>query len=282
MTGIGAVVVDYNVGPALRDAVQSLLDEAIEQVVVVENGVPGSSASALGPLAEQVTIVATGENLGFGAGVNRGVAALSGELDSVIVANPDSIAHPGAVAELGESLDAHPSWVLVGPTIITSDGALYPSIRRFPSPLDAAGHALLGLFTLKNPFSVRYLSQGARSDGGVDWVSGAFFLVLREAFETVGGFDESFFMFAEDMDLCWRLHEAGYGVGVAPSAMITHAEGVARRAHPYRMVVAHHRSALRFAAKTTRGPARALLPLAAAVLGLRLVAALVTTALKQH
>ena len=86
-------------------------------------------------------------------------------------------------------------------------------------------------------------------------------------------------MFAEDMDLCWRAHRDGFGVGVAPVAVVTHVEGVSRRAHPYRMLVAHHRSAFRFAVATTQGPSRALLPLGALVLSLRLLASLVGVAL---
>ncbi len=79
-------------------------------------------------------------------------------------------------------------------------------------------------------------------------------------------------MFAEDMDLCWRVGRAGWKVGFEPAAVVTHHEGVSRRRHPYRMALAHHRSALRFASRTTSGPRRVLLPLAALGLGARLVA----------
>jgi N-acetylglucosaminyl-diphospho-decaprenol L-rhamnosyltransferase len=278
----GAVIVDYNVGHPLRDAVQSLLDEGIDEVIVVENGAAGSTRSALGEISEQVTILSTGENLGFGAGVNRGMAALDPKVEDVLIANPDSIAHGGAVNELSAAMAAHPTWGIVGPTIITSDGGLYPSIRQFPSPLDAAGHALFGLIAPSNRFTSRYRSPEARPDGGVDWVSGAFFIIRRTCFEAVGGFDEAYFMFAEDMDLCWRVHQAGFNVGVAPSAVVTHVEGVARRAHPYRMIVAHHRSAYRFASKTTTGPSRALLPLAGVVLGIRFLGAMAMTFLNQR
>ncbi len=279
---VGAVVVDYNVGLPLREAVQSLIDEGITSIAVVENGAPGSARMALGPLADIVTLMVPGENLGFGAGVNRGVAALSGDVDTIVVANPDSIAHQGSVQDLSTMLENHPDWGLVGPTIVTSDGGLYPSIRQFPSPLDAAGHALFGLIAPSNRFTTRYRSAIARPDGGVDWVSGAFFLIRRDCFEAVGGFDEDYFMFAEDMDLCWRIHQAGFGVGVARDAVVTHVEGVARRAHPYRMIVAHHRSAYRFATKTTTGSRRILLPLAALVLGTRFVGTVASTALKRR
>jgi len=273
------VIVDFNVGRILADAVRSLLDDGIGELVVVENGRPGSTAAALGSLADDVRIVPTGRNLGFGAGVNRGVAALRGDAAVIVVANPDTVAHPGVVTALADGLRVHEDWAIVGPTIVTPEGVLYPSVRSFPRPADAVGHALLGLVSTKNRFTERYRS-GTRPDGGVDWVSGAFFAVRRPVFESLGGFDEGYFMFAEDMDLCWRGHEAGWGVGAIPTAMVSHVEGVARRAHPYKMLRAHHRSALRFANRTTKGPTRLLLPVAAVVLGFRLAGAMLLTALK--
>ncbi len=279
---VAAVVVDYDAGEVLARCVASLLADGVEQVVVVENGAADGARAALaamapaGPEAQAtpVAVVAPGRNVGYGAGANRGMAAL-GESEYVLVCNPDLQIHPGAVAALAAVLDAEPSWAVVGPRIVTPEGETYPSVRRFPSMVDAAGHALLALFRPDNPFSRRYrpLDAGGDALAEADWVSGACFLVRRSAMEELGGFDESYFMFAEDMDLCWRAHRAGWGVGVQPSAVVTHTEGVSRRSHPYRMLVAHHRSALRFAVRTTEGWRRLALPLAAVVLGLRFVAA---------
>jgi N-acetylglucosaminyl-diphospho-decaprenol L-rhamnosyltransferase len=116
----------------------------------------------------------------------------------------------------------------------------------------------------------------------VDWVSGACFCARRTALEELGGFDEAYFMFAEDIDLCWRAHQAGWGVGVEPHAAVTHDHGVSRRRHPYRMLVAHHRSALRFEARRAQGVERLALPAAAAVLGVRLGMALAEEALRRR
>ncbi|MEI8050899.1 MAG: glycosyltransferase family 2 protein [Actinomycetes bacterium] len=274
---IAAVVVDYNVGRQLQVAIESLRADGVDEIVVVENGASGSTRAALGALASKVSIVVPGENIGFGAGVNRGVAALRSQPEFVVVANPDTEVHQGAVPALCDSLKGNPSLAIVGPLIMTPDGERYPSIRRFPSAIDAVGHAVIGLVSTNNRFSRRYRSAEPRPGGGVDWVSGAFFAVRRTLFEQIGGFDERYFMFAEDMDLCWRSHRAGFGVEVCDTAVVTHIEGVSRRSHPYRMLVAHHRSALRFAATTTTGSSRLLLPMAAIVLGLRLVGAVVLT-----
>ena len=102
------------------------------------------------------------------------------------------------------------------------------------------------------------------------WVSGSCFLARRSALEELGGFDEAYFMYLEDMDLCWRAHDAGWGVGFAGTAEVTHVQGVSTARHPYRMMVAHHRSALRFTFRTTKGWRRAALPLAVLVLAARM------------
>jgi N-acetylglucosaminyl-diphospho-decaprenol L-rhamnosyltransferase len=145
-------------------------------------------------------------------------------------------------------------------------------VRTFPSFVDAAGHALIGLFKPENRFTRRY--KPVTPEGAVvleaGWVSGSCFLARRGALEELGGFDESYFMYAEDIDLCWRAHRAGWGVGFTGEAAVTHVQGVTTARHPYRMMLAHHRSALQFTVRSTEGWRRLALPLAAAVLGARL------------
>jgi len=277
---VAAVVVDYDTGDVLADCVASLESAGARSIVVVENGSAGGARTALDRHRLAVPVVSPGRNVGYGAGANRGIAAVVGDRPGaagspryVLVCNPDLHVHPGALDALVTALDDEPSWAVVGPRIMTAEGEVYPSVRRFPSMLDAAGHALFALFRPGNRFSRRYRPPVPERRSPADWVSGACMLVRTAAMEELGGFDESYFMFAEDMDLCWRAHRAGWGVGVEPAAVVTHAGGVARRRSPYRMLVAHHRSAWRFAVRTTRGWRRAALPLAAAVLSLRLVVA---------
>jgi N-acetylglucosaminyl-diphospho-decaprenol L-rhamnosyltransferase len=282
---VAAVVVDYEAADVLAGCVGSLLADRVAEVVVVENGAPEEARRALHRAGLEVPFVVTGHNLGYGAGANRGIAALAGRgaaAELVLVCNPDLQLHPGAVAAMVAALDDHPAWAVVGPRILTPEGTTYPSVRAFPSMVDAAGHALFALFDPDNRFSRRYRPLDAGGDrlAEADWVSGACFLARRSALEELGGFDEAYFMFAEDMDLCWRARQAGWGVGVQPTALVTHAEGVSRRRHPYRMLLAHHRSALRFANRTTAGWRRALLPAATAVLGLRFVIACVNKAVR--
>ena len=264
---VTAVVVDFHSGHDLRSCCTSLLEQGVE-VVVVDNGETGTSAAMLGELASSVTLIETGVNLGFGSGVNRGVAVATSPY--VLVCNPDLLVHDGAIETLVHALVAEPNWAIVGPRILDIQGENYPSVRSFPSLIDAAGHALLAPLWPRNPFTTRYRSGNiVRPNWGVDWVSGACFLIRRAAFETLGGFDEGFFMFAEDLDLCFRAHQHGFGVGYIADAVVTHIEGVSRRRQPYKMLIAHHRSALHFQAKHAHGVGFLLLPIAAVVLGLR-------------
>ncbi len=261
---VGAVVVNYESGAALARCVKDLGLAGVADVVVVDNG--SSDGSLLGV---DVPVVTPPGNLGYGSAVNRGAAC--GNHPLILVANPDLEVSPDCVAELVAALDSHPAWAMVGPLIRTSSGGRYPSARRFPSFVDAAGHALLGLFAPDNRFTRNYQQPDLEGvdPQEVDWVSGACQLVRRAAFEEVGGFDEAYFMYAEDVDLCWRLHRAGWGVGYVPSATVVHAQGISTAHHPYRMVVEHQRSLWRFARVSTSGANRLALPLVAAGLVLR-------------
>jgi N-acetylglucosaminyl-diphospho-decaprenol L-rhamnosyltransferase len=280
---IGAVVVDHDAGPLLASCVRSLIADGATPIVVVENGEAGSAAAALtdlpgGPDAPPLRLVRPGRNLGYGAGVNRGLAAMAGESNPpewIMVCNPDLLVHPGALAALRRALETEHAWALVGPRIFDDAGVVYPSVRNFPSFTDAAGHALLAMFNPQNPFTLRYNPGTPEGDvvTGAGWVSGSCFMARRSALEELGGFDEAYFMYNEDMDLCWRAHDAGWGVGFAGTAEVTHVQGHSTARHPYKMMAAHHRSALRFTVRTTKGWRRAALPLAALVLGARLALA---------
>jgi N-acetylglucosaminyl-diphospho-decaprenol L-rhamnosyltransferase len=279
---IGAVVVDHDAGPQLQACVRSVLEDGAGPVVVVENGAAGSVEDALaefltGTASASVRVVRPGRNLGYGAGANRGLAALSADPapEWVLVANPDLVVHPGALTALRGALEANPAWAIVGPRIFTETGGVYPSVRTFPSFTDAAGHALLALFNPENSFTRRYNPGTPEGDvvTRAGWVSGSCFLARRDALEELGGFDEAYFMYLEDTDLCWRAHQAGWGVGFAGTAAVTHVQGVSTARHPYKMMVAHHRSALRFTLRTTKGWRRAALPVAFVVLGARMAIA---------
>lgn len=270
---IGAVVVNHNAGHALITCVSSLRSEAVDELVVVDNASTDGSADALAFAQPDVHIVRSAKNLGYGAGANLGLAEIASEM--VIVSNPDVALHSGALRVLVTVLGSDPSLAIAGPRIEEPDGSRYPSARRFPSIADAAGHVVLGTFFPDNRFTRRYRMEGldASSTTEVDWVSGAFFMARSQALSELEGFDESYFMYVEDVDLCWRARRAGWGVAYVPEAVVTHLRGVSTSLHPYRMLFAHHRSAFRFARRSYRGWRRLTLPGVAALLALRLAVA---------
>jgi len=268
-----AVVVNYEAGPLLLESVRSLLaDTSVggpPAVVVVDNASGDDSLAALRAALPDVAVVETGRNLGYAAAANRGIAHT--ETDVVAVCNADLRVRPGAGAALLRRFDAEPDLGVVGPAIVEPDGTRYPSARRVVSVTDAVGHGTLLHVWPGNPFTRRYRQLDADPDRArdVDWVSGAAVWLRRAALDAVHGWDERYFMYVEDVDLCWRLRQAGWRVSFEPAATVVHVQGVSTARHPYRMIAAHHRSLLQFAARRWRGWRRALLAPAAAFLAVR-------------
>jgi N-acetylglucosaminyl-diphospho-decaprenol L-rhamnosyltransferase len=270
---LAAVVVNYNAASTLAGCVTSLRANDVQEVVVVDNGSTDRSRVALAAADPDARWVPSGGNIGYGRAANLGAAQVLGA--DLLICNPDLIVGPGAVATLARHLDAAPSTGLVGPLLRNPDGSRYPSARTFPDMTDAVGHGLLGMVAPDNRYTRRYrlLDWDHAAAAEVDWVSGACFLARRDAWDDVGGFDPSFFMYMEDVDLCWRLHRAGWSVGYQPAAEVTHIQGVSANQHPYRMLGAHHASMWRFARRTTGGSRRVFLPLIGVGLAARFVVA---------
>ena len=279
-----AVVVNYEAGPLLLDSVRSLLADASADgpppVVVVDNGSTDDSLAVLRAALPAVAVVETGRNLGYAAAANRGIART--ETPIVAVCNADVRVRPGAGAALVTRFDAEPDLGAVGPAIVEPDGTRYPSARRVASVADAVGHGTLVRVWPGNPFTRRYRQLDADPDRArdVEWVSGAAVWLRRAAVDAVDGWDERYFMYVEDVDLCWRLRRDGWRVSFEPAATVVHVQGVSTARHPYRMIAAHHRSLLRFAACRGRGWRRALLGPAAVYLAVRAGCAMLARAVQ--
>ena len=263
---VDVVIVNFNAAGHLDACLASVMGAGgVNSVTVVDNASTDRSAAIVSG-HPGVRWLPTGANLGFGRAANRGVAATSAPL--VLVLNPDAVVLPGAVEILAATLGVRTRCAAIGPRVENPDGTLYPSARAFPNLVDAIGHGFVGLLRPDNRWSRRYLA-GDR----VDWVSGTAVLVRRGAFEAVGGFDEDYFMYVEDVDLCWRLRDAGWDVHYEPAAGVVHVIGGSSEGRALRMIAAHHRSLWRFAARTTIGPQRLMLPLVAVGLVVRAVGA---------
>jgi N-acetylglucosaminyl-diphospho-decaprenol L-rhamnosyltransferase len=190
--------------------------------------------------------------------------------DVVAVCNADLEVRPGTGAAM-LAVFADPAVGAAGPRVLNVDGSTYPSVRRDPSLADAIGHASLGWCWPRNPWTRRYRQLDADPDVArdVDWASGAALWLRRAAVDAVGGWDEGYFMYLEDVDLGWRLHRAGWRVRYEPAGVVVHVGGLSTARVPVRMVVEHHRSSLRFAAKRWHGARRLLLVPAAGFLAVR-------------
>ena len=265
---VAAVVVSYNVRELLLRCLRSLRDDGLEHIVVVDNASADGTVDAVAAEPD-IDLVALERNVGFAGGANRGVALT--DTPYVTLVNPDEVVEPGCTATLVEALDRDPQLAVVGPRITTPDGRTYPSARRFPDLVDAAGHAFLYLVWPGNPFSRRYrmVDWDHAEAREVDWVAATHVVVRRRAWDEVGGFDDGYFMYMEDVDLCWRLRRAGWKVAYEPAARVVHDIGRSTDQTPYRMIVAHHRSLWRFAVHTSTGWRRTLLPLIAVALVVR-------------
>lgn len=245
--GFRVVCVVYHPGDELEDFAASLAlaTTAPVELVLVDNGTDDTVTRRV---AERhgARVVVPGSNLGYGAAANVGAAGATQPW--LVVANSDLVWSPGALDVLAAAAERHPRAGALGPALLNTDGTVYPSARELPSLTQGAGHALFARVWPSNPWTRAYQRRqevvGAERVAG--WLSGACLLLRREAFEAVGGFDTSYFMFFEDVDLGERLGRAGWQNVYVPGARVTHVGGTSWRERPARMISAHHRSAVRY------------------------------------
>ncbi|HTW99328.1 MAG TPA: glycosyltransferase family 2 protein [Acidimicrobiales bacterium] len=272
---VEAVVVDFHAGARLARCIESLRSEGCRAVVVVDNSTSGATRTALagpqGAPAEVDLIIESDANRGFGAGVNAGVARTSAPF--VLACNPDVELRPGALACLLACLGS--GVAVVAPALLDEAGRTRPGPRPLPTLRSSWLHAFVGVLAPGSTAARRHRQRQAEqlASGQACWVPGACLLFRREAFSAVGGFDESYFLYLEEVDLCRRLGESGWRIAYEPAAVAVHSGGASTSRRPLRSVAAYHRSLWRYLRSTSSGPERIALPLAAAAIGLRGVVA---------
>ncbi|HSY16222.1 MAG TPA: glycosyltransferase family 2 protein, partial [Jatrophihabitantaceae bacterium] len=200
--------------------------------------------------------------LGYGRAANAGVESSTGEW--VVIANPDIVWQPGSIDELLAAGRRWPRAGSLGPLIRTGAGEVYPSARALPSLRHGIGHALLGWWWPGNPWTAAYRAErDAPREREAGWLSGSCLLLRRRAFEQVSGFDPSYFMYFEDVDLGQRLGLRGWQNVYVPSAQVIHTGGHATSRHKSRMAAEHHRSAWQYLSRQYAGwrwlPVRAVI-----------------------
>jgi GT2 family glycosyltransferase len=227
VTDIDVVIVSFNSSEHLRGAVLPLLDTEGLRVIVVDNASTDGSLDRLADL--DITTIRQPVNGGFAAGCNAGWRA--GEAENVLFLNPDARIGSAAARLLADVLHANQQIGAVGPLILESDGGLAHSIRRFPSLVTSYAEALfLHRLAPASRWSGELVldARAYVNPGTVDWLSGACLLVRRAVLASLGGWDEGFFLYAEDRDLCRRIWNAGFEVYFEPRAIANHAGGASR------------------------------------------------------
>jgi hypothetical protein len=243
---VDVVVVSYNSRAKLRGCVEQLVGDPDVAVIVVDNASPDGSLEAVADLA--LTAIGLPANAGFAHGCNAGIAA--GSAPYVLLLNPDADIRPEAIRGLAEVLAADERIGAAAPRIVAEDGSLEFSQRRFPRLRSTYAQAFFLHRLFPRAEWVDELErdpQAYERAGSPDWVSGACVLLRRSAVEAIGGLDDGFFMYCEDIDLCRRLRNAGYEIRFVPEAVVTHEGGAsAPRASLLHVLAA---SRLRYARK---------------------------------
>jgi GT2 family glycosyltransferase len=275
---VSAILVNYNGGSELRLALQSIeaaLGSQAWEAVVVDNASSDGSGAIAEEFAPNSRLIRNDRNVGFASGVNRGLRASTGPL--VLIMNPDCRLEPGAAAALEAELTRNDGCAIVGPRILDPDGSVQGSARGDPDMWTG----LFGRSTWLRrvwpslPMARRHVVTEAAIDSGqpsvvVDWVSGACMLARREALEAVNGFDERYFLYWEDADLCRRLRGRGWHVRYVPGARAVHRVGHSSRTARASAIRAFHRSAyLYYATHVAPGPRQPARVIARALLAMR-------------
>jgi N-acetylglucosaminyl-diphospho-decaprenol L-rhamnosyltransferase len=259
---LAVAVVNHNAGPYLArcmDSIAAGAGDVTTQVIVVDNASTDGSADRVAADHPAVTLLRNPDNRGFARAANQAIAGTDAPF--VLLLNPDAEIVGGTLAALVKVARERPRAGAVGALVRNPDGSVQPSARRVPRLGEALGHAFLGLLWPDNRWTRSYTMAGwdRASEREVEWVSGSAMLLRREALEEVGPFDEGYFMYVEDVDLCTRLRRAGWQVLFSPELEVVHQIGVSTRGQRGRMAFAHSDSIYRYYTKYRVGGTGVLL-----------------------
>jgi GT2 family glycosyltransferase len=256
---LSIIIVTYRHRDALMACLPTLpaACEGLEhELIVVDNASGDGLVAELNASHPEVRTILSPTNEGFARGVNRGLAVARGEC--VCFLNPDTTCEPGSLTALVGFARQHHDVGLVGPRLLDPEGSVQYSCRRFPTPWTGLfnRYSLLSRLFPNNRFSEHYLMLDFdhASVRDVDWITGACLVGRREVMEQLGGFDPGFFLFNEDVDLCHRLHDAGYRVVYDPRVSVTHVVGASRASLPLWLIWERHKGMMHYSHKHTKAP----------------------------
>lgn len=226
MKSVAVCIINHNTCDLLRECLRSVLTENADEIIVVDSASTDGSVTMLQAEFPSIPVIALEKNVGFGAASNQGI--LHARSEHLILLNADTRMKPESLRALSHYLEIHPQAAIVGPRILNPDGTLQTSCFHFPTPL----HILLYVSDLyrwipRLPFLKQRTLQRMKSATAVavPWVLGAAIAFRREQIQQLGGFDERFFMYFEEVDLCYRLSSEGQQTHFVPEAEIIHVGG---------------------------------------------------------
>lgn len=227
---LSVIIVSWNTKQLTLDAVSAVYSETKAfpvEVILVDNNSADGSADAVAEKFPEVVLVRNADNRGFGKANNQALLIANGEY--IMFLNSDTVVLDHALEKLVSYLESHPDIMMVGPKLLYGDGTFQHACRRgLPNPVNALLY-LFGIHCLfpSSGFANAYKrgSDDPNVTGEVDALSGAAMLFRRKVYETIGGFDEKFFMYGEDLDFCKRVKDAGFKTVYVHSAEIIHFGG---------------------------------------------------------
>jgi GT2 family glycosyltransferase len=244
---LSVVIICWNDLRVIRDCLRSIHEgtHATDfEVIISDNGSVDDSIEFVRNRYPQVRIVENQQNLGFARGNNAGIRASRGEY--VLILNPDTIIHDGALDHLVEYADRHPEAGAFGCRVLNPDGTYQVSARLFPT-VWRYWVAALGLAKVSPLFTYEeYRGWQGDTERSIDWQSGCCVMFRGELLKSLGGFDEQFFYHCEEVDLCRRVRDAGRPILFTPEAVITHLGGQSVSRFPTRFEIEKHRSRYRY------------------------------------
>lgn len=253
MIDVSVVIVNWNTRDLLHQTLTTLYKETVDvafETIVVDNGSTDGSVDLVSSQWPQVSLIAHPINAGFAVGNNLGFRECQGRY--ILLLNSDVIVLPNAVGVMARFLDAHPDAGCVGCRHLNDDGSLQRSMDAYPSLLnDFLSYTELHRLKIFLPLLRKRFPWWSNHDvtRKIDWVNGACMMVRRKVVEQVGGLDEEFFIYAEEIDWCYRMNNAGWNIYFTPKAEIIHLGGKAMDSVPDRRIILKYIGQNRFYSK---------------------------------
>lgn len=241
------IIVNFNTRQLTLDCLQSVYASSTSysyEVIVVDNASYDGSVEAIRKAYPQIRLIANNDNTGFAVANNQGMKIAKGRY--ILLLNSDTVVQLDTLQTMIGFMDRHPEMGASGCKVILPDGSLDKACKRgFPTP-SASFYYAFGISRLFpdrpkfNQYQLEHLSPD--DEYPVDCLVGAFMLVRRETIDQVGGLDETFFMYGEDIDWCYRIKEAGWGIFYYPRTYIVHYKGGSARRKPLKITYEFHRA----------------------------------------